>query len=569
MIGPPEGASRPESEKEGMVEQRKQSAISYSYSWEHLVSLSMAIVVQLAVVLAWIILRYFSGANDQNSSIPILGFVFTLILHICCACLFALDIRLLRVHPKWWKHCLSIATSLTFVLGSAFLALSRADLQHWLHYEIDWLPEFFQGASIACEEAGALFGEEAEDLCLVGQSQMTHGLALFWSIFFVLFVISSKFMLIPVTAGAIVYVSLSIVGASSIHLPQSQETGTLFLYADLLWWVLSLAAMTIARLSLDRTKVLLHNELQSKTNALEELDEMAAGLNKVARHLCDVVLRLDVSLRAFEVDMTLHDFFKRDVQGTNLTDFVAGKDQERFLSVFRQVSGMPGIPGCITVTLQLDSGPCEASLLIAAVGAAVPSYIVGIRVEGFRLPPPVADSMTTLSSAAAYTSMVAANEIQHCSISEYSPPSLQPRQAVNSDYGTTIALNLEVHSMKLIECSDRFAKLIGHCPPGTDSSSILHFTDENEQFYKGLQDHGNSLYWAESTATGGSTQSSMSYKVSVVLHSKKGVRYKARCCTTLKRTFAARDDGGVDGSGEGVVAHVVLTDVQACVIESL
>jgi len=232
-------------------------------SKESLVFICTMIGLQLTCVVAHFIMIL----SDRPSVVPIYAMSITLIFHVPCAVLLrrysgqSVDEKLVRGR----RLGLAIVSSTTLIVDTVFLALSRADVQHYLHYKMKFVPESVFTAAYNCEEAGDLFSEVAEDMCLLGQSQMMHTLALFWSIFLVLFVVSEiRYLVVASSFAAISYTAIAYIGVSSLHLEASEEYGSLFLYSDLIWWIMCLATMVVARVRLDRAKHSLLVQLENQ-----------------------------------------------------------------------------------------------------------------------------------------------------------------------------------------------------------------------------------------------------------------------------------------------------------------
>jgi hypothetical protein len=249
------------------AEQKLNLAVSLAAHRETFLYLSGMIVGQLVCIVMYIITK----ASGGHSMVPIFAISFTLGFHIICALLIAFDLRW-QGSSRTLRRMIVWCTILTFQVDTFILAESRADVQHYAHYNME-LPSFLMTFSDHCEEMGDHFEEAAEDICLIQSSQTTHGLSLFWVIYFVLFIMQRRHLLPSALVSTVIYTGMAMLGAFELHHDMYEDHAQLYLQSDFFWWVLSLGAAAAARVRLDkgRDALMFQHEYQVQQTIKEKV----------------------------------------------------------------------------------------------------------------------------------------------------------------------------------------------------------------------------------------------------------------------------------------------------------
>lgn len=291
---------------------------------------------------------------------------------------------------------------------------------------------------------------------------------------------------------------------------------------------------------------------------IQENSALAQGMQDLAEHFCNIVIKLDEDLRAFGVDQSHKEFFQLQMQGRSLADVIAAEDQERYSALMSQVTASR-IPGCITVTLRRESGSLDATLLVVPIGVKTLKYLVGARVEHEVMLPCAGDETTPVIQ------QPTDSQFHHYSVSEFSAFSGQPMQI--ADFGSTeFKFNFCALSTEVIDCSAHFDRLFGYLfPPGSDCSHLF-CRSANRDLWRQFQDGVNRLTALECGGISSLGSEAVITVQGVVFLEHHPVQYTATCSIALMRVDDAMrvDDDSLIGNDDGtwMVAHAVLTDVK-------
>jgi hypothetical protein len=225
-------------------------------------SLWAMILLQAVCMLCWV----GTSLAGERSNIPILATMITFGFHAACAVLLVYkkryDGQTVQKAAEWLTYVI-------LVIEALLLGLARADVQHWLLYNMKGLPHSLIPAAELCEEDGDALGGAAEDICFIRSSHLTHSLALFQLSYAALFIVFPKRLLSSISFSGAIYITLGVLGTSTLHLPVGH--GDFFSYSDFLWMAMCLVTMSLARLMLDSASWSLVFELEMQSQqALEE-----------------------------------------------------------------------------------------------------------------------------------------------------------------------------------------------------------------------------------------------------------------------------------------------------------